>query len=245
MASADAGLDQEMPSAAYYGRALEAAVASGQVAVATVNQMVTRILTQMFRFNDFNHPPAGSASATVTTPAHQAVSAAVAEAGTVLLKNDGETLPLRSSGGGRVAVIGPAASAAPVDAGGGSAYVTSPFSVTPLQGLQAAAGPGTTVSYTQGLPADTSLPPIPAAVLSPARAGPGNGQAYAATLTAPQTGTYVLALKSAGRRSALSLDGAQILVNPGLPPTTTYSVGVSLRAGQRYALQLSAARPPA
>jgi beta-glucosidase len=228
VASANAGLDQEMPKAAYYGQALAAAVTSGQVAVATVNQMVTRILTQMFRFGDFNHPPGGSASATVTTPAHQAVSAAVAEAGTVLLKNDGGTLPLTASGGGSVAVIGPAASAAPADAGGGSAYVTSTFSVTPLQGLQAAAGPGTTVSYTQGLPADTSLSPIPGSDLT--RTG---------TLTAPQTGTYVLALKTIGRKATLSLNGAKILVNPGLPPTTTYSVGVSLRAGQRYALQLS------
>ena len=172
VASADAGLDQEMPTAAFYGPALLAAVRSGQVAAATLGQMVTRILTQMFRFNDFNDPPAGSASATVTTPAHQAVSAAVAEAGTVLLKNAGAVLPLRSSGAGTVAVIGPAASAAPDDAGGGSAYVTAPFSVTPLQGLRAAAGPGTTVSYTQGLPADTSLAPIPAAALSPAFAGP-------------------------------------------------------------------------
>ena len=228
VASADAGLDQEMPGAAYYGRALETAVKSGQVAVATVNQMVTRILTEMFRFNDFNSPPAGSASATVTTPAHQAVSASVAEAGTVLLKNAGRTLPLKSSGGGTVAVIGPAASAAPVDAGGGSAYVTSPFNVTPLQGLQAAAGPGTTVSYTQGLPTDASLSPIPATALS--RAG---------ILTAPQTGTYVIALKSVGRRSALSVDGAQVLANPGLRPTTTYSVGVSLRAGQKYAVRVS------
>ena len=102
VASADAGLDQEMPGAAYYGRALAAAVASGQVAVATVNQMLTRILTQMFRFHDFDHPPAGSASATVTTPAHQAVSASVAEAGTVLLlKNDRATPPLRASGAGK------------------------------------------------------------------------------------------------------------------------------------------------
>jgi len=175
----------------------------------------------------------------VTTPAHQAVSAAVAEAGTVLLKNAGRTLPLTSSGGGTVAVIGPAASAAPTDAGGGSAYVTAPFSVTPLQGLRTAAGPGTTVSYAQGLPADTSLAPVPATALSPASAGTGRAGTYAGTLTAPQTGTYVLALKSIGQRSTLFLDGAEILANPGTPPATTYSVGVSLRAGQRYALRLS------
>jgi beta-glucosidase len=239
VASADAGLDQEMPSAAYYGPALAAAVRSGQVAVATLNQMVSRILTQMFRFGDFNDPPTGTASTTVTTPAHQAVSAAVAEAGTVLLKNAGRTLPLTSSGAGTVAVIGPAASAAPDDAGGGSAYVTAPFSVTPLQGLRAAAGPGTTVSYAQGLPTDTSLAPIAATTLSPAFAGTGRGGAYAGTLTAPQTGTYVLALKSVGQRSTLYLNGAEVLANPGTPPATTYSVGVSLRAGQRYVLRLS------
>ncbi len=58
VASADAGLDQEQPSAVYYGPALEAAVQSGQVALATVNEMVTRILTELFRFNEFNNPPA-------------------------------------------------------------------------------------------------------------------------------------------------------------------------------------------
>ena len=57
-ASANAGLDQEMPGNAYYGTALRSAVRAGQVSVATLNQMVTRILTQMFRFGEFNHAPA-------------------------------------------------------------------------------------------------------------------------------------------------------------------------------------------
>ena len=142
VASADAGNDQEMPSAVYYGPALQAAVQAGQVSLATLNGMVSRILTELFRFNEFNNPPTGTTSATVTTPAHQATSAAVAEAGTVLLKNSGGTLPLKAAGGGSVAVIGPAASASPAYTGGGSAYVTAPFHVTPLQGIQAAAGIG-------------------------------------------------------------------------------------------------------
>src|SRR5258708_6294477 len=58
----------------------------------------------------------------------------------VLLKNTGATLPLAANGAGTVAVIGPAASAAPVDGGGGSAHVTSTFNVTPLQGIEATAG---------------------------------------------------------------------------------------------------------
>ncbi len=60
-----------------------------------------------------------------------------------------------------MAVIGPAASAAVTYGGGGSAAVLPSATVSPLQGLQAAAGSGTPVSYTQGLPTDTSIPAIP------------------------------------------------------------------------------------
>jgi beta-glucosidase len=245
--SADAGNGQEMPSAVYYGPALQAAVQSGQVSMVTLNDLVSRILTELFRFNEFNNPPTGTTSTNVTTPAHQATAAAVAEAGTVLLKNGGGTLPLKGSGGGSVAVIGPAASAAPVYTGGGSAYVTAPFHVTPLQGIQAAAGTGTTVSYTQGLPADTSLTPIPSSALSPAYASTGYGGTYTGTLTAPETGTYVLAFQNPGSYTTtnLSLDGKVILANPGTPPVSTYSAGVDLKAGQTYQLQLSGGGPSA
>jgi beta-glucosidase len=223
--SVQAGLDQEMPNSGYYGAALAAAVGSGKVEVRAVNQMVSRILTEMFQFGGFNDPP-GSPRGVATTRADQEVSTGVAEAGTVLLKNTGATLPLPASGAGAVAVIGPAASAAPTDSGGGSAHVTAPFSVTPLQGIQAAAKRGTTVTYTQGLPADTSLSPIPASALT--RSG---------TLTAPETGTYVIALKSPTSRALLSLDGIQILADAGTPPTV--SVGVNLRAGQTYTLKVT------
>ena len=59
-----------------------------------------------------------------------------------------------------MAVIGPAASAAPTDTGGGSAYVHPPVIVTPLAGVKAAAGSGTSVVYQPGLPTDTALPSI-------------------------------------------------------------------------------------
>jgi beta-glucosidase len=245
--SADAGMDQEMPAPQYYGASLKAAVQSGQVSMATLNEMVTRILTEMFRFNEFNNPPGGSTSATVTSPAHQAVSTAVAEAGTVLLKNSGGTLPLSATGAGTVAVIGPAASPAPANTGGGSAYVTSPFNVTPLQGIQAAAGPGTSVQYVQGLPTDTSLSPIPSSDLAPAYTRTNYGQTYSGTLTAPETGTYVLAFRNPGSYTAtnLYLDGKEILANPGTPPVSTYSVGVNLQAGKNYTLTLSGGGPSA
>src|SRR6185437_4844570 len=188
------GTDMEQPFNMFFGPALQTDVENGTIPKSVVDTMVSRIATEMFRFGIFNHPPTGTTGATVTTAAHQAVAARVAEDGTVLLKNDGGVLPLPAAHAGTVAVIGPAASAAPAPTGGGSAFVTAPFSVTPLQGLQAAAGPGTSVVYQQGLPTDTSLPAIPAAALSPAYAPTPLGGSYTGTLTAPETGTYVLAI---------------------------------------------------
>jgi beta-glucosidase len=245
--SADAGMDQEMPAPQYYGSALQTAVQDGQVSMRTLDQMVRRILREMFRFNEFNNPPTGSTSATVTTSAHQAVSTAVAEAGTVLLKNDRNTLPLRSTGKSPIAVIGPAASASPTDTGGGSAYVTSPFNVTPLAGITAAAPSGTQVNYVQGLPTDTQLSPIPSTDISPAYSSTNYGGTYTGTLTAPETGTYVLGFQNPGSYTVtyLSLDGKQILANPGTPPVSTYSVAVNLQAGQKYTLSLGGGGPSA
>jgi beta-glucosidase len=236
------GTDMEQPFNTYFGAALQADVENGTIPRSVVDNMVSRIATEMFRFGIFNHPPTGTTSATVTTPAHQAVSEHVAEEGTVLLKNDGGVLPLPAGRAGTVAVIGPAASAAPTPTGGGSAFVTAPFSVTPLQGLRAAAGPGTSVVYQQGLPTDTSLPAIPAPALSPAYAPTPLGGSYTGTLTAPETGTYVLAITNpcgCYNATTLSVDGTEILSNPSTPPVHTYSAAVQLQAGHSYQIQIS------
>jgi beta-glucosidase len=236
------GTDMEQPFSTFFGQPLHTDVQNGTIKVAVLNNMVTRILTEMFRFNLFNHPPTGNSSATVTNAAHQAVSVKVAEDGTVLLKNDGNVLPLSARHGGKIAVIGPAGSVAPADTGGGSDFVTSPFNVTPLAGLQQAAGAGTSVSYTQGLPADDSLPAIPSASLSPAYAPTPFGGSYTGTLTAPETGTYVLAMTNpcgCFTSAFLSLNGKQILDVPSTPPVHTYSVAIHLVAGQQYKVDIS------
>jgi beta-glucosidase len=140
-----------------------------------------------------------------------------------------------------VAVIGPAASASPIYGGGGSAYVVPSQTVTPLQGIQAAAGPGTHVTYTQGLPTDSQLTPIPSSNLNPAYAPTGFGQSYNGTLTITQPGTYVLAITNpCGCYSPeyLSVDGKQLLDNPSTPPVNVYSVAVNLTAGS-HSLSIS------
>jgi beta-glucosidase len=236
------GTDMEQPENTYYGTALSSAIRKGTIPQSALNTMVQRILTEMFQFNLFSQPRAGSTSATVTTPADQAVATQVAEEGTTLLKNAGPVLPLPASNAGTIAVIGPAASTSPTYAGGGSAYVIPSSTVTPLAGIQAAAGAGTNVVYSQGLPADTSLPSIPSADLSPAYSATPSGGSYTGTLTAPETGTYVLALTNpcgCYTATTLSLNGQVILSDPSTPPVHTYSAPVSLTAGQHYPLSIS------
>ena len=149
-ASANAGLNQDMPgNDGYYGSALQSAVSSGQVSQSTINSEVSEILTEMFGFGLFDKSPTGSPSETATNATDQADATALSEEGTVLLKNSGNVLPLTSSDGS-IAVIGADASTSPETAGGGSAGVNSSGTVTPLQGIEAAAPSGTAVNYNAG-----------------------------------------------------------------------------------------------
>jgi beta-glucosidase len=149
-ASANAGLDMDMPgNDGYYGSALQSAVSSGQVSQSTVNTAVSQILTEMFAFGLFDKAPTGSPAEAATNAADQADATALSEEGTVLLKNSGSVLPFGSADKS-IAVIGADASTSPLTAGGGSAAVNSSGTVTPLQGITAAAPSGTTVTYNAG-----------------------------------------------------------------------------------------------
>jgi beta-glucosidase len=149
-ASANAGLDIDMPgSDGYFGSALESAVSSGTVTTATLNSMVSDVLTEMFGFGLFDKAPTGSPAETATSSADVTDAQQLAEEGTVLLKNSSGVLPL-SSADTSIAVIGADASTSPQTAGGGSASVNSSGTVTPLQGITAAAPSGVTVNYNSG-----------------------------------------------------------------------------------------------
>jgi beta-glucosidase len=177
--AARSGLDLEMPGVAddanprpidqlfgsYFNSRLRAAVLDGSVPVATLNAMVTHILTAMFRIGLFDHPlpdPATVKNTVVSTPAHVALSTRIAEDGTVLLKNAG-TLPLNSRGLRSVAIIGDAASEHPQTAAGGSATVLpSQPVVTPLAGITDRAGPGVSITHARGTLGVAPLPAVPA-----------------------------------------------------------------------------------
>jgi beta-glucosidase len=174
VASANNGLDMEMPGKDYYGTALTNAVSSGQVSQATIDDHVRRILVSMFRQGLFDSANNGSLNAVVTSPAHAAVSQQVAEEGSVLLKNASSVLPVASTVKS-MAVIGDDAGTGAMTQGGGSAGVNAPHVITPYQGLKSRAGSGTTVTYAQGVAsANGSLSPVGSTYLKPSQ-GTGSG----------------------------------------------------------------------
>ena len=79
-----------------------------------------------------------------TTEADRDVSAKIAEESVVLLKNASGALPLHKDAIKSIAVIGPLANSVHWDWYGG----TPPYTVTPLDGIKAEAGPGVSVTYT-------------------------------------------------------------------------------------------------
>lgn len=160
VASANGGMDMEMPSAQYYGPALQTAVEQHKMRISTLNAMVHRILFTMFRLGLFDHVPSeGSAAFSANASTGQSIPMAqkLAEEGTVLLRDAGAILPLTAPAK-RIALIGSPASpqgATLAEQGYGSAHVPEPGYppnvVSPLQAISArAASAGDIVTYTDG-----------------------------------------------------------------------------------------------
>jgi beta-glucosidase len=135
-----------MPTGLFFGSALQSAVTSGQVTQTVINDKLIRRFSTMMNLGVFNNPPGIT---TVPTQQDGVISRQIAEAGMVLLQNNGAILPLNAAQLHKIAVIGPYAGAAKTG-GGGSSMVTPPYTITPVAGIQNRVGPGVTVSYNDG-----------------------------------------------------------------------------------------------
>ncbi len=119
--AANAGLDQEQPGSQYFGDPLKKAVQDGQVSQARLDDMVHRVLREMFANGVIDNPPVTQ----VVDPFRGRDDAEhVADESIVLLKNDG-LLPLKADDVKSIAIIGSHADVG-VPSGGGSAQVDSP-----------------------------------------------------------------------------------------------------------------------
>lgn len=151
--AANAGLDQEQPGEGHWGGQLWHAVQAGEVAEATLDEKVRNILRPLVGLGQIEHPVG---IAEFPEDEHHATAQRIAEAGMVLLRNDG-TLPLRDVR--MVALIGPDIDAAGAR-GGGSSMVGGTKSVSPLEGLRTALGDGVEIVTAYG-----SDPVTPGALL--------------------------------------------------------------------------------
>jgi beta-glucosidase len=114
-----AGLDQEFFENKYFSEPLKKAVETGEVPVSRLDDMVHRILRTMFAFGVIDNPPVIKP---IDAEGDAAVAQRVAEQGAVLLRNEGNQLPLKGSSLRSIAVIGSHADVG-VLSGGGSAQV--------------------------------------------------------------------------------------------------------------------------
>ena len=158
-AAPDAALAAKAGSDEIQGAALDAAIQSGKLAESDLDLTVYRHLVPMFRLGIYDFPK-GTAEANVSTDEHKKIGLALAEEGTVLLKNKGGLLPL--SGVKSIAVIG--------DDAGADASVQATHSVVPVAGklsvpseaITARAGAGVKVVYEKGTLGIGPLPAVPA-----------------------------------------------------------------------------------
>jgi beta-glucosidase len=130
----------------YLGDAALAAVRKDPSLQPLLDDKVRRILRVMYATNMMGETK--RQPGTYNTAAHQATALKVAEEGIVLLKNEGNILPLKKTVK-TVAVIGANADRATA-MGGGSAQVKAKYEITPLQGLKNELGSQATITYAPG-----------------------------------------------------------------------------------------------
>jgi beta-glucosidase len=149
--AANGGLDLEMPSAKFLNREkLLPAIKQGSVSVATIDDKVRRILRVEIQFGWLDHEQTDLTVSRYNREGDQ-VALQSAREGAVLLKNDGNLLPLKKEAVKSILVVGPDAYPA-VPVGGGSARVVPFEAVSFLRGISDYVGNGAQVFYSPGIP---------------------------------------------------------------------------------------------
>ena len=145
-----AGVDFDLSDGSVYQTLLEQ-VQQGVVPEAELDLAVSRVLAAKFRLGLFEHPYVDPdyAAKTTNSAEHKALALKAADKAIVLLKNDGNLLPLDARKIKTIAVIGP--NAADVHLGGYSRDAGAGNEVSILDGIRArASSAGVKVLYAEG-----------------------------------------------------------------------------------------------
>lgn len=146
-----AGVDMDMVSDGFMGT-LEKSVKEGKVSEEEINTACRRMLEAKYRLGLFDDPykfcDTKRAKKEIFTPEHRAVAREIAGKSFVLLKNEGNFLPLQRKG--KIALIGPLANTRANMPGTWSVAAVSSRYSTLLEGLQKSVGNKAEILYAKG-----------------------------------------------------------------------------------------------
>jgi beta-glucosidase len=135
---------------AYMGPMIQS-VEEGRIPMSLVDRAVRRVLELKFRLGLFEHPYADldHAKQVMHSAEHQKLALNAAREGIVLLRNEGNLLPLKKNQK-KIAVIGPNADNAENLVGDYSPMVIPQHVASILEGIKAKISPGTHIVYAKG-----------------------------------------------------------------------------------------------
>ena len=210
-AALPAGVDVEMVSRAYATHGPDL-VRRGVIPIAVVDEAVRRVLRIKLRAGLFERPFADPdrERATIMKAEYRTAARAIAAGSMVLLKNDGQTLPL-SADVKRLAVVGPLADDRDSTLGNWTGDGRPDDAVTVLAGLRSAL-PSAEVTYAKGITLDAGVLTNPAAAESADRSGISEAVALAraANATVLVIGETGSMSGEATSRTSLDLPGRQV-----------------------------------
>ena len=153
-----AGTDMDMVSEGFL-KTLKKSVDDGSVSMDVVDTAVKRILTAKYQLGLFDDPykycDENRTKTEIFTPENKAFARQVSAESMVLLKNENQVLPLKTSG--TIALIGPLATASNNMAGTWSVATDQEKSISVLNGLKTVVGDKATILYAKGSNVDYDL----------------------------------------------------------------------------------------
>ncbi len=218
------GLDQEMPTGAFFADPLKTAVLNHTIPISTLDTAVARYLGQLDRFGllDKNPPPRPIRDAA----GDAAVARRIAEEGAVLLRNTGNALPLHGDSANSIAVIGPTAQT-PKVSGSGSGGGNPDHANAPIDTIRARAGRHSNVTYSPG--GDLFGEPIPAEAFTPSLPISPDGTVslplytgYTGTITVPSDGEYRISAEASGDKTVV-----EFVVDGQVVFTGSFGLGIA------------------
>ena len=263
VAAANNGLDLEMPSPRFMNeQTLSAAVKSGAVKEATIDDKVLRLLRVALRYGWLDRPQFDPADSTYSV-ADRPIALKGALESITLLKNENHILPLDAAHIKTIAIVGPDAWPA-VTGGGGSSQADAFQPVSIVTGIANLVGPDVHVLYARGLPEmdevfrRTHWEPDLKEATYPSKNFTGTAETamqrdinnykqewwgpadktprsirYTASFKAPKAGKYlVLAAASGSDHYTVSVDGKQIIEQVQVEGQYPESASIDLNAGQ-------------